>query len=172
MPISSVFCCLMTENQLFLWINIGKYEKRTLFDKRTKKINISMVVFFWKYDVKTRCKNFNLLPLFEKNNGIVINKKNLLLARIKNCVENAPKSVTVQHGWQMLYSRHKVRQYLSGRIVWENNFTQHKNTSKNGHKLCLFVHCNCYARQFTHTKGNFCRDTDNYRQQKAFHTVQ
>lgn len=30
----------------------------------------------------------------------------------------------------MLYSRHKVRRYLSGRIVWENNFTQHKNTSK------------------------------------------
>ena len=27
----------MTENQLFIWINIGKYEKRTLFDKRTKE---------------------------------------------------------------------------------------------------------------------------------------
>ena len=40
-----------------------------------KKTNISVVVFFWKYDVKTRCKNFNLLPLFEKNNGMVINKK-------------------------------------------------------------------------------------------------
>lgn len=61
---------------------------------------------------------------------MVTNKKSLLLARIKNCVENAPKSVTVQHGRQMLYSRRKVRQYLSGRIVWENNFTQHKNTSK------------------------------------------
>ena len=47
-----------------------------------------------------------------------------------------------------------------------------KTRQRNGHKLCLFMHFNCYARQFTHTKGNFCRSTDNYRQQKAFHTVQ
>ena len=47
-----------------------------------------------------------------------------------------------------------------------------KTRQRNGHKLCLFMHFNCYARQFTHTKGNFCRSTDIYRQQKAFHTVQ
>lgn len=137
-----------------------------------KKINISVVVFFWKYDVKTRCKTLISYLYSKRNNVMVINKKSLLLARIKNCVENPPKSVTVQHGWQMLYSRRKVRQYLPGSIVWKNILRSTKTRQRNGHKLCLFMHFNCYARQFTHTKGNFCRSTDNYRQQKAFHTVQ
>ena len=112
-----------------------------------KKINISVVVFFWKYDVKTRCKNFNLLPLFEKNNGMVINKKNLLLERIKNCVENTPESVTAQHGWQMLYSRRKVCHIYSAASFWKIILRSIKTRQRNGHKLCSFMHFNCNARQ-------------------------
>lgn len=172
MPISSVFCCLMTENQLFIWINIGKYEKRTLFDKRTKKINISVVVFFWKYDVKTRCKNFNLLPLFEKNNGIVINKKTFCSqeSRIALKTHQSPSlfSMADKCSIQGIKSVGIYLDALFGKIILRSI----KTRQKNGHKLCLFMHCNCYARQFTHTKDNFCRSTDNYRQQKAFHTVQ
>ena len=136
-----------------------------------KKINISVVVFFWKYDVKTRCKNFNLLPLFEKNIGMVINKKPF--AR-KN-QELRWKRTKVRHcsAWltNALFKAESVSIYLDalfGKIILRSI----KTRQRNGHKLCLFMHFNCYARQFTHTKGNFCRSTDNYRQQKAFHTVQ
>ena len=136
-----------------------------------KKINISAVVFFWKYDVKTRCKNFNLLPLFEKNN-VMINKKTFcsqesrialkthlspsLLSMADKCSIQGVKSVSI------------YLDALFGKIILRSI----KTRQRNGHKLCLFMHFNCYARQFTHTKGNFCRSTDNYRQQKAFHTVQ
>lgn len=47
----------------------------------------------------------------------------------------------------MLYSRRKVRQYLPGSIVWKNILRSIKTRQRNGHKLCLFMHCNCYARQ-------------------------
>ena len=137
-----------------------------------KKINISAVVFFWKYDVKTRCKNFYLLPLFEKNNGMVINKKNLLLARIKNCVEThqSPSLLSMADKCSIQGGK-SVSIYLDalfGKIILRSIKTRQRNR----HKLCLFMHFNCYARQFTHTKGNFCRSTDIYRQQRSFHTVQ
>lgn len=70
-----------------------------------------------------------------------------MLARIKNCVENAPKSVTAQHGWQMLYSRRKVCHIYSAALFGKIILRSIKTRQRNGHKLCLFMHCNCYARQ-------------------------
>lgn len=137
-----------------------------------QKKNISAVVFFWKYDVKTRCKTLISYLYSKKNNGMVINKKAFcsqesriaLKTHLSPSLFSMADKCSIQGGKSVsIYS-----DALFGKIILRII----KTRQRNGHKLCLFMHFNCYARQFTHTKGNFCRSTDIYRQQKAFHTVQ
>lgn len=132
-----------------------------------KKINISVAVFFWKYDVKTRCKNFISYLYSKRNNVMVIDKKSLLLARIKNCVENPLKSVFSMADKYSIQGGKSVSIY-SAASFWKITLSSIKSHQKNGRKRCSFMHFNCYARQFTHTKSNFCRGTDIYRQQNIF----
>lgn len=74
---------------------------------------------------------------------MVINKKSLLLARIKNCVENAPKSVTVQHGRQMrsIQGGKSVSIYLDalfGKIILRSTKSRQK-TDVSFVRLCILI---------------------------------
>ena len=97
--------------------------------------------------IKTRCKNFNLLPLFEKNNGMVINKKNFCSqeSRIALKTHQSPSLFSMADK-RSIQGGKSVSIYLDtlfGKIILRSI----KTRQRNGHKLCLFMHCNCYARQ-------------------------
>ena len=137
-----------------------------------QKKNISAVVFFWKYDVKTRCKTLISYLYTKRNNVMVINKK-AFCSQESRIALNPPLSPSLfSMADKCSIQGGKSVSIYSAASFWKITLSSTKSHQKNGRKLCLFMHFNCYARQFTHTKGNFCRDTDNYRQQNISNTVQ